>query len=172
MIHRKRLEKQKSPKSRPVVSGIPALLITSQLVYFFSSYSEMPITPNKKALAINARACVRRERDSNPRYGFPYTRFPVVLLQPNSDISPSERPIISITHENTIVKIKKCPKNHLANLPAICQRPPQALGRHPLIQQKVLPRPRPAPFCQEPSPLYIHTDTGISRHYKCRYFSR
>lgn len=26
--------------------------------------------------------CWRRERDSNPRYGFPYTHFPGVLLQP------------------------------------------------------------------------------------------
>lgn len=30
----------------------------------------------------------RRERDSNPRYGFrPYTRFPVVLLQPLGHLS-------------------------------------------------------------------------------------
>jgi hypothetical protein len=26
--------------------------------------------------------CWRRERDSNPRYGFPQTRFPSVRLQP------------------------------------------------------------------------------------------
>jgi hypothetical protein len=29
----------------------------------------------------------RRERDSNPRYGFPYTRFPTVLLQPLGHLS-------------------------------------------------------------------------------------
>ena len=29
----------------------------------------------------------RRERDSNPRYGSPYTRFPVVRLRPSSAIS-------------------------------------------------------------------------------------
>ena len=31
----------------------------------------------------------RRERDSNPRYGFPYTRFPSVRLQPLGHLSPS-----------------------------------------------------------------------------------
>ena len=29
----------------------------------------------------------RRERDSNPRYSFPYTRFPGVLLQPLGHLS-------------------------------------------------------------------------------------
>ena len=29
----------------------------------------------------------RRERDSNPRYGFPYTRFPSVRLQPLGHLS-------------------------------------------------------------------------------------
>ena len=29
----------------------------------------------------------RRERDSNPRYGFPYTHFPGVLLQPLGHLS-------------------------------------------------------------------------------------
>ena len=32
----------------------------------------------------------RRERDSNPRYGFPHTRFPSVRLQPLGH--PSARP--------------------------------------------------------------------------------
>ena len=44
----------------------------------------------------------RRERDSNPRYGFPYTRFPSVRLQPLGHLSsatcdaftrPRRRPI-------------------------------------------------------------------------------
>src|SRR5690606_4962115 len=33
----------------------------------------------------------RRERDSNPRYGFPYTRFPGVRLQPLGHLSVGER---------------------------------------------------------------------------------
>jgi hypothetical protein len=33
----------------------------------------------------------RRERDSNPRYGFPYTRFPSVRLQPLGHPSGSSR---------------------------------------------------------------------------------
>jgi hypothetical protein len=36
------------------------------------------------------RLCIliwRRERDSNPRYSFPYTRFPGVLLQPLGHLS-------------------------------------------------------------------------------------
>lgn len=32
----------------------------------------------------------RRERDSNPRYGFPYTRFPGVHLQPLGHLSKVE----------------------------------------------------------------------------------
>jgi hypothetical protein len=32
----------------------------------------------------------RRERDSNPRYGFPYTHFPGVRLQPLGH--PSDEP--------------------------------------------------------------------------------
>jgi hypothetical protein len=32
----------------------------------------------------------RRVRDSNPRYGFPYTRFPGVLLQPLGQLSKVE----------------------------------------------------------------------------------
>src|SRR3972149_7746059 len=32
----------------------------------------------------------RRERDSNPRYGFPYTCFPDMLLQPLGHLSESE----------------------------------------------------------------------------------
>src|SRR6187399_726262 len=31
--------------------------------------------------------CLRRLRDSNPRYGFPYTHFPGVLLQPLGQVS-------------------------------------------------------------------------------------
>ena len=34
----------------------------------------------------------RRERDSNPRYGFPYTRFPSVRLQPLGHPSAADRP--------------------------------------------------------------------------------
>src|SRR6185436_16081871 len=33
----------------------------------------------------------RRERDSNPRYGFPYTRFPSVHLQPLGHLSVARR---------------------------------------------------------------------------------
>ena len=33
----------------------------------------------------------RRERDSNPRYGFPYTRFPSVRLQPLGHLSGGPR---------------------------------------------------------------------------------
>jgi hypothetical protein len=33
------------------------------------------------------KECWRREWDSNPRYGFPYTRFPSVLLQPLGHLS-------------------------------------------------------------------------------------
>ena len=33
----------------------------------------------------------RRERDSNPRYGFPYTHFPGVRLQPLGHLSSAER---------------------------------------------------------------------------------
>src|SRR5687768_7823554 len=35
----------------------------------------------------SARLNWRREWDSNPRYGFPYTRFPSVLLQPLGHLS-------------------------------------------------------------------------------------
>jgi site-specific DNA recombinase len=30
---------------------------------------------------------LRREGDSNPRYGYPYTRFPSALLQPLGHLS-------------------------------------------------------------------------------------
>lgn len=33
--------------------------------------------------------CLQRGRDSNPRYGFPYTHFPGVLLQPLGHLSVS-----------------------------------------------------------------------------------
>ena len=50
---------------------------------------------NKKTRPITAAGlfptftvCIwRRERDSNPRYSFPYTRFPGVLLQPLGHLS-------------------------------------------------------------------------------------
>ena len=34
----------------------------------------------------------RRGRDSNPRYSFPYTRFPSVLLKPLGHLSDAENP--------------------------------------------------------------------------------
>ena len=44
-----------------------------------------------EALASSREYCAlkdwRRERDSNPRYGFPYTRFPSVRLQPLGHLS-------------------------------------------------------------------------------------
>ncbi len=41
------------------------------------------------------RKDLRRVRDSNPRYSFPYTRFPSVLLQPLGQLSnPKNKKII------------------------------------------------------------------------------
>ena len=48
----------------------------------------------------------RRERDSNPRYSFPYTRFPGVLLQPLGHLSIvlSKRSYVVLAHRcNTII---------------------------------------------------------------------
>ena len=42
-----------------------------------------------------SRETWRRERDSNPRYGFPYTRFPSVLLKPLGHLSVS---VVSIVY--------------------------------------------------------------------------
>jgi hypothetical protein len=40
------------------------------------------------------RGCWRRERDSNPRYGFPYTHFPGVRLQPLGHLSSTRHGLI------------------------------------------------------------------------------
>lgn len=47
----------------------------------------------------------RRERDSNPRYGFPYTRFPGVHLQPLGHLSKVENiKQFSICQHNTYLQ--------------------------------------------------------------------
>ena len=42
-------------------------------------------------IAVTYLVFQRRLRDSNPRYGFPYTHFPGVLLQPLGQVSIFER---------------------------------------------------------------------------------
>src|SRR5689334_18702954 len=51
-------------------------------------------TPARAAArrAPQARGKWRRERDSNPRYGFPYTRFPSVRLKPLGHLSAASEP--------------------------------------------------------------------------------
>ena len=41
----------------------------------------------KKNFSINIYLSLRRGRDSNPRYGFPHTRFPSVRLKPLGHLS-------------------------------------------------------------------------------------
>ncbi len=55
----------------------------------------------------------RRERDSNPRYGFPYTRFPSVLLQPLGHLS--------VYLESTVYRLVAEPAN--PNCVTNCVRP-------------------------------------------------
>ncbi len=43
--------------------------------------------PSRSRLTCQAGEGWRRERDSNPWYGFPYTRFPSVLLKPLGHLS-------------------------------------------------------------------------------------
>src|SRR5690606_39596725 len=43
--------------------------------------------PDKAKILNDFKAKWRRERDSNPRYGFPYTRVPGVRLQPLGHLS-------------------------------------------------------------------------------------
>ena len=44
----------------------------------------------------------RRERDSNPRYGCPHTRFPSVLLRPLGHLSASEDATFQVNLKNSI----------------------------------------------------------------------
>ena len=55
----------------------------------------------------------RRERDSNPRYGSPYTRFPSVLLQPLGHLS--------VSLESAVYRLVAEPGNH--NCVTNCVRP-------------------------------------------------
>ena len=149
MIPPEEAGKAKKSKPTPAVSGRQTLLITSQLVYFCSSYSDMPITPKQKSPCNKCKG-LRTERE-----GFePSIRFPVYTISsraPSAKLGhlskwKTDNKYNSRKHD---CQDKKILKNHLKNLPAICQRPSQAyirwwaLGRHPRRRQKVLPRPVP-----------------------------
>ena len=62
------------------------------------SNSEMPLSAfaaqrSVVATSFPLETTWRRERDSNPRYGFPHTRFPSVRLQPLGHLSAKGRTI-------------------------------------------------------------------------------
>lgn len=52
--------------------------------------ASFPKRHKKPALCAGFHGFWRRERDSNPRYSFPYTHFPGALLQPLGHLSSSE----------------------------------------------------------------------------------
>src|SRR6185436_15871723 len=52
---------------------------------------QAPIAQPPKACVLSGSPLKRREWDSNPRWSYPHTRFPSVLLQPLGHLSVFER---------------------------------------------------------------------------------